>query len=270
MAKRSKRIGIFDSGLGGLHVLRHVARALPRYEYVYLADTARAPYGHRSQKTIYTYTKQAVNFLFKKNCGIVIIACNTASSKALRMIQDKYGARKKVLGVLIPAAEEAVRKTKNKKIGIIATQATVTSKKFVREIAKLDPALHVYQQACPLLVPLVEAGSENSREMRAALKKYLRPLLQKKIDTLILGCTHYGILEKQIRAIAGPNIAIVSESRVVPKKLKEYLKRHREIERALKKGTGVYFYSTDGSDTFTRLGSKLYGKKITVEKAVLL
>ena len=267
--KRNKRIGIFDSGFGGLHVLRSIVRALPRYDYVFLADTARAPYGQRSQKTIYGYTKQAVDFLFGKNCGIVIVACNTASSKALRTIQDRYGAKKKVLGVLIPAAEEAVRTTKSRRIGVIATEATVASKKFIRELAKLDSDLRVFQQACPLLVPLVEAGKQDSREMRLALVTYLRPLLRKKIDTLILGCTHYGILEKQVRAIVGTGITIVSEARVVPKKLEDYFARHGEIEQTLSRGARIRFYSTDGTGNFKTLGSKLFGQPIEVEKATL-
>ncbi|HET9641546.1 MAG TPA: aspartate/glutamate racemase family protein, partial [Candidatus Paceibacterota bacterium] len=148
---RTKKIGVFDSGLGGLHVLKSIAAALPDYDYLYLGDTARAPYGDRPQDTIYTYTKQAVDFLFKHGAGLVIIACNTASSEALRRIQDEYGAKKKVLGVLIPAAEEAVEKTAGR-VGVIATHGTVASKKFVRELKKLDPLVRVYQQACPLLV----------------------------------------------------------------------------------------------------------------------
>ena len=267
--KRHERVGIFDSGFGGLHVLRSIVRALPRYDYLYLGDSARAPYGHRPQRTILSYTKEAVDFLFAKNCGIVVIACNTSSSKALRTIQQRYGARKKGLGVLIPAAEEQALKTKNHRIGVIATKATVASGKFVKELRKLDKGVRVLQQACPLLVPLVEAGRQDSKEMQIALKKYLRPLLRKKIDTLILGCTHYGILEKKIRAIIGPKIAIVSEARVVPIKLKGYLKRHNEIERKLKKGGTGRFYSTDRTNNFKTLGSKFFGKPIRVEKVIL-
>ena len=267
--KRSKKIGIFDSGFGGLHVLRSIARTLPDYDYIYLGDTARAPYGDRPQETIYAYTKQAVDFLFSHGCGLVIIACNTASSEALRKIQDEYGAKKKVLGVLIPAAEVAVQKTKNRRIGVIATRSTVASKKFVRELTKLDSHLHIFQKACPLLVPLVEAGEQNSKETEAILKRYLKPVLAKKIDTLILGCTHYGILEKKIRHIVGPDVEIVSEARVVPKKLERYLSQHVEVEKNLIKRSRVHFYTTDRTDTFQTLGSKLFGTKIRVEKAIL-
>lgn len=250
-------------------MLRSIVNALPQYDYVYLGDTARAPYGDRPQETIYAYTKQAVDFLFRQKCGIVVIACNTASSEALCRIQDQYGAAKKVLGVLIPAAEVAVQRTTKGRIGVIATHGTVASEKFVRELTKLDPGVRVFQNACPLLVPLIEAGEQDSPEMETILKRYLNPLLRKKIDTLILGCTHYGILERKIRKVAGPKVNIVSEAKVVPKKLEDYFKRHGEIEAMLGKRSSIHFYSTDRTDNFRILGSKLFGKKIQVKKAVL-
>lgn len=273
MVKSNKCIGVFDSGFGGLHVLRSIVRALPEYDYVYLGDTARTPYGDRTQETIYAFTKQAVDFLFKHDCALVIVACNTASSEALRKIQQEYlpkhGRGKNVLGVLIPAAEEAMQRTGNKKVGVIATRGTVASKKFVRELTKFDPHVKVFQKACPLLVPLVEAGEQNSSEAETILKRYLAPLLQKKIDTLILGCTHYGILEKKIRAIVGPNVNIISEAKVVPKKLATYLKKHGDLEQTLSRKSNVHFYSTDRTDNFQILGSKFFGRPIKVEKAVL-
>ena len=268
MAKRTKKIGVFDSGFGGLHVLRSVVGALPQYDYIYLGDTARTPYGDRTQETIYRYTKQAVDFLFDQGCGLVIIACNTASSEALRRIQDTYGAKKKVLGVLIPAAEEAVEKTAGR-VGVIATRGTVASQKFVRELRKLDPLVRVYQEACPLLVPIIENGEQNEPETVAVLKRYLRPLLRRKIDTLILGCTHYGIIENKIRDIVGEKVALVSEAKVVPKKLRAYLRKHTEIETTLSKRGSMRFFSTDKTDKFKTIGSALFGKELKVEKAIL-
>lgn len=266
-------IGVFDSGFGGLDIVRSIVKKLPHYNYVYLGDTARAPYGHRSQETIYAFTKQAVRFLFQQECEIVIIACNTASSEALRKIQmeylERFGEKKKILGVLIPAAEEAIQRTISGRIGVIATTATVASDAFVRELTKLDPSVHVFQKACPLLVPLVEAGKQNTQEMQTELTKYLRPLLRRNIDTLILGCTHYGILEKNIRKIIGQDIQIISEAKVVPKKLEKYLKKHSELERTLGKRSSIRFYSTGPIDTFKLLGSKLFGKAMRVEKAIL-
>ncbi|MEK7626688.1 MAG: glutamate racemase [Patescibacteria group bacterium] len=265
-------IGVFDSGFGGIDVLRGIVRELPVYDYIYLGDTARTPYGTRSKETVYGFSKQAINFLFKNNCRIIILACNTASSDALRKIQREYLPRrypdKRVLGVLIPAAEEAVLKTVNKKIGVIATEGTVGSGAFVREITKLEPAARIFQKACPLLVPIVEAGEENSKAAKMIIEDYLKPLKKKGIDTLILGCTHYGILEGKIRKVVGARVRIVSESRVVPIKLKGYLKRHREIEKDLRRNGTVRFYSTDLTDKFIRLGSRFFGRKIKAQKVM--
>lgn len=270
--RRTKKIGIFDSGFGGLHITRSIVRALPEYDYVYLGDSARAPYGDRSQETIYEFTQQGVEFLFAKGCDLVIIACNTASSEALRKIQQEYlpqhARDKRVLGVLIPAAEEAMS-NHGGPIGVIATTGTVTSGAFLRELKKFDAGIKIHQQACALLVPMIEAGEEKSPEMHSLLKRYLQPLLRKHISTLILGCTHYGIIERKIKTIIGPHVRIISEARVVPKKLKDYLKRHPEIESRLSKRSTVRFFSTDTTDKFRILGSKLYGHPIKVERAVL-
>ena len=273
LRKKRKCIGVFDSGFGGIDILRGFVKELPQYDYLYLGDTARTPYGTRSRETVYAFTKQAVDFLFTQGCELIIFACNTASSDALRKIQREYvpkhSSGKKVLGVLIPAAEAAIEETKNKRIGVIATEGTVESLAFHRELTKLDPQVKVFQQACQLLVPLVEAGEHRSKAAQMILQKYLDPLLKKKIDTLILGCTHYGILEKQIKALLPPGIKIVSEARVAPKKLKDYLKRHPEIETQLSQGKTAEFYSTDLTKRFTLLGSRFFGKKLKAKKALL-
>ncbi len=270
---KNKFIGVFDSGFGGLDILRGIVKKLPDYNYIYLGDTARTPYGTRSQETIYEFTKQAVNFLFKNNCELIILACNTASSEALRKIQQEYlpshWSDKKALGVLIPATEEAVEKTHNKKIGVIATESATRSEAFVREIKKLNLKAKVFQKACPLLVPLIESGEQNSKAAELIIRDYLRPLVNKKIDTLILGCTHYGILENKIRKIIGPDIRIVSETKVVPSKLSDYLNKHKEIEEKIGKNGIIHFYSTDLTDKFTILGSKFFGRTIKARKAIL-
>ncbi len=208
--KRKFSIGIFDSGFGGIQILKHIVKELPEYDYIYLGDTARVPYGNRSQEIIYEFSIQAVDFLFEKGCQLIIFACNTASSKALRKIQREYLPKKypgrKVLGVIVPASEAAVLKTKNKRIGVIGTQATVNSKAFKRELNKLDPKIKVFQKACPLLVSMVEAGEHSSKKTKVILGKYLKPLIDKKIDTLILGCTHYGIMEREIKKITDNGI----------------------------------------------------------------
>ncbi|MFC1790375.1 glutamate racemase, partial [Patescibacteria group bacterium] len=201
--KRISLVGVFDSGFGGLEIFREIVKKLPDYDYLYLADTARAPYGTRSQEVIYNFTLQAVDFLFKQGCPLVILACNTASSKALRKIQQEYLPQKyperRVLGVLIPACEEAVEKTSNNKVGVLATEGTVSSKAFVKELKKIKPEVEVSQQAAPLLVSIVESGEHEGEIADLALKNYLEPLLGKEIDTLILGCTHYGILRDKIK-----------------------------------------------------------------------
>jgi glutamate racemase len=271
--KKQKYIGVFDSGFGGLTILRGIVKKLPMYNYLYLGDAARAPYGTRSQEIVYEFAKQAVDFLFANDCELIIFACNTASSDALRKIQrehlPRYYPKKKVLGVLIPAAEEAATKTKNQKIGVIATEGSVRSGAFVREIKKINPKVKVFQHACPLLVPIVEAGEQRSEATEIILRNYLKPLKNKRIDTLILGCTHYGILENQIKKMAGPGVTIISESKIVPQKLKSYLRRHPEIEQKLGKNGEVRFYSTDLTQKFALLGSKFFGRKIEVRAVYL-
>lgn len=271
--KKYKSIGIFDSGFGGLDIMRGIIKELPEYDFVYLGDTARVPYGNRSQDVIYEFTKQAVDFLFSNNCELVILACNTASSEALRKIQQehlpKHSSNKRVLGVIIPAVEQAIMKTKNKRVGVMATEGTVKSGAFVRELLKSDSKIKVFQNACPLLVPIIESGEQNSEIADIMLKKYLKPLLDKNIDTLILGCTHYGILESKISRVVGKDISVISEVKIVAKKLKDYLSRHEEIERMLSKKGKRDFYSTDLTKKFDVLGSKFFGKKIQAKKAII-
>ncbi len=266
-------IGIFDSGFGGLSILKAIFKELPNYDYIYLGDTARTPYGNRSPEIIYEFTKQAVDFLFKNNCQLVILACNTASSDALRKIQQEYLPQyypsKKVLGVLIPGAEAAVAITKNKKVGIMATEGTVTSGAFVREIKKIDPTIKIFQQSCPLLVPLIEAGEQKNPATKIILEQYIKPLKQKNIDAVVLGCTHYGLLEKQIKNLFGNKVKIISEGKEVAKKLKTYLINHPEIETLIQKKSKLIFYSTDTTSKFQVLGGKFFGQKIEVEKVNL-
>lgn len=270
LAHKGKFVGVFDSGFGGIHILRGIVKELPLYDYLYLGDTARTPYGTRSQEALYEFAKQAVDFLFKNNCELIIFACNTASAEALRNIQREYLSKqypgKKALGVLIPAAEEAVAKTVNKRIGVIATESTVQSGAFARELTKLNPRIKIFQNVCPLLAPIVEAGEQNSKAAKIMLEDYLEPLKKKGIDTLILGCTHYGILENSIRKIIGSRVAIISEAKIVPKKLKHYLERHLEIEKKLGRNGVVKFYTTDLTDRFILLGSIFFGEKIKAKR----
>ena len=270
---RNKAIGVFDSGFGGLSILKEIVKKLPHYRYVYLGDNARTPYGTRSSAIVYQFTKQAVRFLFSKNCDIVILACNSASAEALRNIQQDYLPKKypskRVLGVIIPALEEATAVTKNKRIGVLATEGTVASDTFARELRTRDPKIRIFQQAAPLLVPLVEAGEHRTRAARLILRRYLVPLLGNSIDTLILGCTHYGHLEKEIQHIVGKKVRVISEGPVVAWKLNEYLSRHPEIESRLSRDRQLTFYTTDMSERFKKLGALFFGRKISPRKTEL-
>ncbi len=267
MTKRTKTIGVFDSGFGGLAILKDIVKQLPQYHYRYLGDTARSPYGSRPSETVLKFTKQAIDFLFKEDCELIIVACNTASAEALSEIQQHYLPKKhpngkRVLGVIVPTIEHVAELPGVERIGLLATEATVASNAFGRELKKI--ALHgrLYSVAAPLLVPLVEAGERDAFVRDTILRRYLAPLLKKRIDTLILGCTHYGHLEKPIRKILGNKIRITNEGPVVAKKLEEYLFRHPEIESRLSKTRRADFFTTDKSERFDRLGKIFYGKKI--------
>lgn len=266
----SQRIGVFDSGVGGLTVLRGLVERLPQYEYCYLADTANLPYGERSQDELFAFTKQAVEFFFTHDCSLVILACNTVSSQALRTFQQTVLPAypdKKVLGVLVPLAEAAVDATHSSRIGVLATQSTVDSGAFTREIIKLDPAIMVTQQTCPLLVSLIESGEHDSVAIGTALDEYLQKLLDAKVDTIILGCTHYSILEEKIQEKVGDAVVVISAAQVVPEKLADYLARHQgSFAKPNNKPhvrPTVEFSVTSDPERFDNIGSRVYGERLT-------
>jgi glutamate racemase len=244
-------IGVFDSGLGGLTILKALLRELPQYNYIYFGDNARVPYGNRSPETIYRFTKQAVEFLFKKNCQLIVIACNTATATSLPKIQQEYLPKfypdRKVLGVIKPIVEELdVRSYElDGRIGVIGTKATVNSGAFVREIKKILPKVKVFQQACPLLVPYIENSSRNKKVLKLILEEYLEELKKEKIDSLLLACTHYEIIKKEIEKIVGPRVKVIAEGHIVAEKLKNYFKKHPEIEKKLEKKKEVSYFFTD-------------------------
>src|SRR3990167_2847916 len=258
------KIGVFDSGLGGLSILREIIKVLPDYDYVYLGDNARVPYGGRSDKVIYQFTKNAVDFLFKKNCGLIVLACNTASSVSLQRIQQEYLAKnypdRRVLGVIKPAIEK-VGELQAKRVGVIGTYATVNSKAFIREIKKVYPKAQIFQKACPLLVPIIEEGEIDWIGLKLILEKYLAPLKKKKIDSLILGCTHYGLIANKIQSIIGKDVRIITEGIETAIKLKDYLARRPEIEFKLLKNKAREFYVTDLNLRFLKMARFFLGKK---------
>ncbi len=255
------KIGIFDSGLGGLIVTRAIRKMMPKYDYVYYGDTKRVPYGNKSHKAVFEFTKEAVDYLFRKeNCAIVIIACNTASARALRQIQQEYLLKefqnRKVLGVLIPAAEVA---SNYKRVGVLATLGAIASNAWVMEIKKLNKKIKIFQNSAPMLVPLIEEG-ENELA-KPFLLKYLKPLINKKLDALVLGCTHYPILKKEIKKIMG-EIKIISQDEIIPKKLKEYLERHPKIIEKLSCNKNIKIITTDKTQNMDYLVKKWFGSSI--------
>ncbi len=273
------KIGIFDSGLGGLIILKDIIKKLPQYDYVYLGDSARVPYGNRSQETIYEFTKQAVDFLFKQDCQLVIIACNTASSEALRKIQQEWlpeysnetgvmGNGRRVLGVIKPVVEKAAQVSK-RKVGVIGTKGTISSEAYVKELGKLKSQLEVIQTATPLLVPLIEEGWIKSDITKKVLRKYLRSLKNVNIDTLILGCTHYPVLQKEIKGIMGKSVQVLNSGEIVAESLADYLQRHSEIESKLAKNSDYKFYVTDISQHYQELGEKWFSEDVKFEKIAL-
>ncbi len=264
-------IALFDSGYGGLTVLKPVLKELPQYDYIYLGDNARAPYGVHSTEKITEFSEQAVKYLFEKGAKLIIFACNTASAAALAGLQKKYCKDgKKILGVLIPVAEEAARISTKSKVGVIGTKATVYSKAYQTEIQKIDPEIKVIQKACPLLVPLIEEGWHNKPEAISILKKYLRPLKTNNIDTLILGCTHYPFMIKHIKRFMGKRVKTLHSGEITAKSLKNYLARHPEIESKLSKNKSRTYLTTDSPTEFMRFAEKNLDMHIdTPEKIVL-
>jgi glutamate racemase len=268
-------IGIFDSGYGGLTVFKPILTELPQYDYIYLGDSARSPYGIHSDDNIKRFAEQAVEYLFDRGVTLIIFACNTASAVALRHVQQKYlnGAQekdRKILGVLIPAAEEVAESTKTKRVGIVGTKATINSKSYEKEIQKLDSEIKIHSQACPLLVPLIEEDWHKKPEAITILKKYLNPLKSCNIDTLVLGCTHYPLMKGDFKRIMGKRTQILDSGEITAKKLKQYLEKHPEIEKKLSKGRTRTFLTTDDPVKFKDFTEKHFGMKIKgVEKVGL-
>ncbi len=266
-------IGIFDSGLGGLTIFKEVEKRLPQYDYIYLGDNARAPYGDHSQETILQYTTEAVDYLFRQGCILVLLACNTASAEALRKLQQEWLPKnfpdRNILGVIRPLAEAAVGATRKKAIGVLGTRSTIASHAYRREIAKLDKNIVVIEQACRLLVPLIEEGFEGRPELRMILKRYVRPVKHHNVDTVILGCTHYGIIADAIKRYLGKNVRVLDSGEIVAEKLADYLKRHPEHEQKISRQGRRSFQTTEQTETIDPLVKKFLGRSVPVERVNL-
>lgn len=268
-------IGVFDSGYGGLTVLKEIKKVLPEYNYIYLGDNARAPYGARSFETIYQYTLQCVEWFFKQGCPLVILACNTASAKALRTIQQidlpKIDPSKRVLGVIRPTSEIIGNFTHTSKVGVLGTAGTVQSLSYPIEIEKFFPNVQVFQQACPMWVPLVENNEYNAAGADYFIKKYLDELMNQSsgIDTVLLACTHYPLLADKIKSYLPAGISVVSQGEIVAKSLVSYLERHPEIESKCARNGQSIFFTTDSTTDFNQKASIFYGMPVSAKYLAL-
>ncbi len=265
-------IGVFDSGYGGLTILSEIQKLLPQYDYIYLGDNSRAPYGTRSFDVVYEFTKQAVLALFDQECNLVILACNTASAKALRTIQQNdlpyINPNKRVLGIIRPTAEIIGNITKTRHIGIVGTPGTIQSESYSIEISKLHPDIIVNSHACPMWVPIVENNEFNTEGADYFIKKDLDSILNsdKEIDTLILGCTHYPLLIDKIKQYAPSGLQILSQGTYVAESLENYLSRHPEIEDSCTKNGNTQYYTTESASKFKESASIFLNKEIEVKR----
>jgi glutamate racemase len=263
-----KPIGVFDSGYGGLTVLKEIVNKLPQYDYVYLGDNARAPYGNRSFDTVYHYTLQCVEWFFNQGCSLVILACNTASAKALRTIQQndlpRIAPAKRVLGVIRPTSEIIGTFSETKSVGILATNGTVSSNSYPIEIEKFFPAIKVYQEACPMWVPLVENNEHESSGADFFVKKNLHNIFEKgeQIDVLLLACTHYPLLKNKIEQHIPVGVKLLSQGEIVANSLENYLQRHPEIEKQCSRNGLRQFYTTDSTEDFDSHATVFFGQAV--------
>jgi glutamate racemase len=262
MLSRDSAIGVFDSGIGGLTVLHQIIEALPRENTVYLGDTARSPYGTKSVDTVLRYSFENSDFLVEKGVKIVVVACNTSTAIALEPLKKKLSVP--VVGVIEPGARRAIASTKNKKIGVIGTEATIQSGAYTRALKAVEPSIEVYSRACPLFVPLVEEGWTDNAVVGMTVKAYLESLKQSGIDTLILGCTHYPLLKKAIRKFLGDGVRLVDSAEEIAKEVAALLKQSALSRKSGKGSHG--FFVTDAPERFIKVGRRFLGEK--VESAV--
>ena len=268
-------IGVFDSGYGGLTILSKIREALPEYDYIYLGDNARTPYGTRSFEIVYEFTLQAVNKLFEMGCHLVILACNTASAKALRTIQmndlPNIDPDRRVLGVIRPTAECIGSMTQTRHVGILATAGTIKSESYPLEVHKLSPDIVVTGEACPMWVSLVENNEASGEGADFFIRKYIDNLLAKdrQIDTLVLGCTHYPILLPKIQKFIPQGVKVVAQGEYVATSLKDYLHRHPEMDMKCTREGKCRFYTTEAEDKFIESASMFLNENITVQRITL-
>jgi len=271
----SVRIGIFDSGYGGLTIYRAIRERLPEHDCVYLGDNARTPYGHRSFETVYRFTAQAVRFLFTRDCALVVVACNTASARALRTVQQtllpSLAPDRRVLGIIRPSVEALGRERAWRTVALWGTPGTVSSDSYALELAKLRPDLRLVQVPCPLLVPLVENGELAGPGLDYFLRKYWAATQERAsdVDALLLACTHYPLLIEPIREVVPERLCVLAQGAIVAPSLADYLSRHPEIEARLTREGTTQFLTTDVSEAFDRLAELFLGHAVSSERVDL-
>ncbi|MDH5722103.1 MAG: glutamate racemase [Alphaproteobacteria bacterium] len=264
-------IGIFDSGLGGLIIAKAIRSHITQPDMVYFGDTLHIPYGNRSAEAIYDYSCRAMDYLFNvHDCALVIVACNTVSACALRRLQQEYLIRsfpeKRILGVVVPTLECAIEKG-YKNIGLIGTNRTILTNVYEEELQKINPEIQIHQINTPLLVPMIE--NEGMQWIDKVLEHYLEPLLEKNIECLILGCTHYAFLKERVSAMLGHNVDILSQDEIIPAKLESYLEKHTEITERLSRDGQIQFFVSDITPGYQSASEKIYGNKIEIHKTEL-
>jgi glutamate racemase len=258
-------IAVFDSGYGGLTVLKEIVRLLPMYDYLYMGDNARAPYGPRTFEQVYDYTLEAVQWFFSQGCPLVILACNTASAKALRTIQQNdlaaMGKDKRVLGVIRPTAEVIGNFSQSGHVGVLGTRGTVQSESYIMEIEKYFPSVQVSQEACPMWVPLIENNEYDTEGADYFVKQHINQLLARdiKIDSILLGCTHYPLLLNKIKQFVPEGIEVIEQGSIVAQSLGDYLQRHPEMDKQCTKGGGLAFYTTGDTTDFDEHAAHFFG-----------
>ncbi|MGH1376930.1 MAG: glutamate racemase [Alphaproteobacteria bacterium] len=261
------KLGIFDSGLGGLLIARSIRQALPDIDIIYFGDTLHLPYGNRSHDAIYEYSKRAIQFLFEQDCNLIVTACNTVSASALRKLQQDYLPNspykdRRILGVVVPTLEHAIDHG-YKRLGLIATNYTIASNIYEEELQKLDPDIRIFQKDTPLLVPLIE--NNGIEWVDSVLEHYLKPLLQENIECLILGCTHYPFLKEKIKKICGAKVSLITQDEIIPHKLNNYLSRHPEILDVITHSANIEFLVSDLTDGYLQAAREIYADNINIE-----
>ncbi len=260
-------IGIFDSGIGGLTVVRALMQEMPEYDIVYFGDTARTPYGSKSRQTVIQYALEDSEFLIKQGAKLIVIACNTASSAATEILMEKFPVP--IFEVITPAVELAVQSSRKFRIGVIGTRATISSGIYEKKIARIAPQAKIHSLPCPLLVPLVEEGWLNKPETRMIVKKYLHPLKEKQIDTLILGCTHYPVLKDMIQHKIGKKVVLIDSAFSVAGKIRHFLSTHPTINATMVKEASARFFVSDVTPQFENIAQTILKKKISLQQVRL-